>query len=95
MADAVFKQAFNSAETARAYDNGIAFFLAALLNDFRRRACADNKHIRTGNILLINYMLCRAQNFVAYLHGRPVHVTGQFAFQRQLRRMLQALAGNG
>ena len=43
MADAVFKQAFNSAETARAYDNGIAFFLAALLNDFRRRAAAYNQ----------------------------------------------------
>ena len=53
MADAVFKQAFNSAETARAYDNGIAFFLAALLNDFRRRAAADNQHIRAGNVLLI------------------------------------------
>lgn len=69
MADAVFKQAFNSAETARAYDNGIAFFLAALLDNFRRRAAAYNQHIRAGNVLLIKYMLCRAQNFVANLHG--------------------------
>lgn len=67
MADAVFKQAFNSAETARAYDNGIALFLAALLNNFRRRAAADNQHIRAGNVLLIDYMLSSAQNFVAYL----------------------------
>jgi hypothetical protein len=95
MADAVFKQAFNSAETARANDNGIAFFLAALLDNFRRRAAADNQHIRAGNVLLIDYMLSSAQNFVAYLHGWPVYITGQFAFQRQLRRMLQALAGNG